>query len=107
MKKKTNKLKNLEKNRYSILTDDLSICYHCKKPADDVNEVYEGAKRITSIKLGCCIPLCRECHKLFHNHPIQFASQYEKECQRKFEELYSYEKFMSSFHYDYLWKERS
>lgn len=107
MRIKSNKLKKIEKNRFSILTEDLETCYNCKSKATDINEIYEGAKRITSIKFGCCIPLCRNCHKLFHYYPTQFASQFEKECQRKFEELYSYEEFMKNFHYDYLWKERT
>lgn len=102
-----NKIKRLEKNRYSILTNDLNTCYSCHLPATDINEIYEGAKRIASMKWGCCIPLCRKCHQLYHNYPIQFASKYEKECQKKFEELYSYEIFMNNFHYDYLWEERT
>jgi len=100
------KIKTLERKRFSILTDDLDQCYACPSPATDINEVYEGAKRKASMRLGCCIPLCRKCHRLFHDYPERFASKYEKECQRKFEELYSYDEFMKNFHYDYLWEER-
>ena len=41
MKKKSKKLAKLEKNRYSIFTDDYTHCYYCKKYAKtDIHEVY-------------------------------------------------------------------
>ena len=63
-----NKIKRLEKMRYSILTDDLSRCYICHAPKSDIHEVYEGARRIASMKYGCCLPVCRSCHNVLHNN---------------------------------------
>lgn len=40
IKRKTQKLQKLEKNRFSILTDNLDECYFCGKRKDDLNEVY-------------------------------------------------------------------
>ena len=40
IKKKTSKLQKLEKNRFSILTNNLEQCYICGKSKDDLNEVF-------------------------------------------------------------------
>lgn len=101
IKKKTTKLKQLEEKRWSILTDKLDTCYVCPKPKDDINEIYEGARRITSIKNGFCIPLCREHHRMFHEC-YQFALVYKKECQKKFEETHSREEFIELIKRSYL-----
>ena len=101
IKKKTTKLKQLEEKRWSILTDKLDTCYVCPKLKDDINEIYEGARRITSIKNGFCIPLCREHHRMFHEC-YQFALVYKKECQKKFEETHSREEFIELIKRSYL-----
>ena len=67
MKRKTTKLKNLEKNRYSIITNDLNRCIECFEKASDINEIFMGRNRLNSIKYGLCIPLCRRCHTKYHN----------------------------------------
>lgn len=48
--KKTNKLKQKEQNRKSILTNNLTKCYICGKPKQDIHEVFGGSNRQTSIK---------------------------------------------------------
>lgn len=101
IKKKTTKLKQLEEKRWSILTDNLEKCYVCPNPKDDINEIYEGGRRITSIKNGFCIPLCREHHRMFHEC-YQFALVYKKECQKKFEETHSREEFIDLIRRNYL-----
>lgn len=67
MRAKTAKLKNLEKNRYSIITEDLNNCIECPNKASDINEIFMGRNRLNSMKNGLCIPLCRKCHKKYHN----------------------------------------
>ena len=64
MKYKTNKLKKLENNRFSILTENLEKCYICGKEVVDVHEVYSGTNRQMSMKNGFCIPLCRTHHRI-------------------------------------------
>ena len=50
IKKKTNKLNRMERNRYSILTNNLDICWVCKMekdleiPRDDLHEIYPRQK---------------------------------------------------------------
>lgn len=76
MKYKTAKLKKIETNRYSLLTDDLNHCFiHKDRMADDINEIFMGRNRINSMKYGLCVPLCRECHSKYHidrNMQLQF-----------------------------------
>ena len=67
MRKKTTKLMNLERNRYSIITEDLYHCIECSEKASDINEIFMGRNRLNSIKYGLCIPLCRRCHTKYHN----------------------------------------
>lgn len=94
-------IRTLERNRFSILTDNLTKCYACPNPKLHINEVYEGAKRIASMKYGCCIPLCYDCHYRFH-HDRQFALKFKKECQKQFIKTYPDLDFISIFHRNYL-----
>lgn len=93
MKYKTNKLKKLENNRFSILTENLEKCYICGKEVVDVHEVYSGTNRQMSMKNGFCIPLCRTHHRI---------AQLDKETnlylkklfQKKYEETHTREEFI-------------
>lgn len=95
------KITRLERNRYSILTKDLDHCYVCGTYKQDIHEIYEGARRIPSMKYGCCLPVCRKCHQRFHNDR-EFALTYKKIFQEKFEKIYSKEKFLEEFKRSYL-----
>ena len=97
---KTNKLKQKEKNRKSILTNDLSKCYICGKTKQDVHEVYAGSNRQTSIKWNCTIPICRLCHTEWDSNK-EMRQAYQDECRNKFVELYSYDLFMKEFKKSY------
>ena len=69
IKKKSNKLAKLERNRFSILTDDLDHCYICKTmklrevPRQDLHEIFEGRNRQICMRYGFVAPLCRQCHE--------------------------------------------
>lgn len=86
IKKKSDKQKQLEKNRYSIFTNDFTKCYHChRKLKDDekfdLHEVYGGSNRTRSIKNGLVVPLCRICHSnedIINKLRIQLQKEYEK-----------------------------
>ncbi len=95
------KITRLERMRFSILTKDLSKCFLCGKPKNDIHEIYEGARRIPSMKYGCCIPVCRSCHNHLHND-YNFALPYKQLCQKKFNELYGKDKFIEIFKRNYL-----
>lgn len=95
------KIHRLERMRYSILTNDLDHCYICGAIKHSIHEIYEGARRIPSMKYGCCLPVCFKCHQRFHSDR-DFAIIYKKLFQVEFEKLYSKEKFIEVFKRSYL-----
>lgn len=102
IKKKSNKLAKLEKNRYSLFTDDLNICYICGRKKKDLHEIFGGRNRINSIKYGFILPLCRECHSLNQNNPF-FNDYWHKQGQTYWEEyMGSREEFIKVFRRNYL-----
>lgn len=102
LKKKSNKLKNLEAKRFSIITNNLKICYVCqKRKKDDLNEVFEGSNRQMSMKYGLVIPICRTCHTEYDLNK-ELRQKYQREAQKIFEEKYGHDLFMQEFKKNYL-----
>lgn len=101
IKKRTAKQNKLEKQRFSILTTDFTICYICGKPKNEIHELYGGCNRQTSMKLGLCIPICRLCHNRWEIDK-EFRKKYQSIGRNKFIELYGYDKFMQEFKKSYL-----
>ena len=101
MKKKSNKLAKLERNRFSILTDNLEHCFLCHNPKNDIHEIFGGSNRQTSIKYGLCIPLCRMCHSRLHND-TKYALYLKKIGQKSFCNAYPDLDFISVFGKNYL-----
>lgn len=99
-----NKIARLEKMRFSILTNDLSRCYLCGKPKDHLHEVFFGKNRINSMKWGCVVPLCFECHQgkfgVHNNHDADI--KLKQKCQFKFIKTYPTIDFLSIFHKNYI-----
>lgn len=110
IKSKTAKLSNLEKNRFSILTDDLEHCIICGKSPINKHEIFFGSKnRQNSIKYGLVIPLCTaehhnqvDCKGIHFNKELRL--EWQKKGQKKFMEYYrkSEEEFIEIFHRNYL-----
>ena len=102
MKVKSKKLAKLERDRFSVFTDDLKICYLCGKPKNDLHELLEGRNRINSIKFGYVIPVCRLCHSQIQNN-TEFKNVWAKKAQEHFEEnIGSRDEFLSIFRKNYL-----
>ena len=97
IKKKSNKLAKLEKERYSILTNNLKICYICKTKKEDLHEIYGGRNRKISIKNGFVVPLCRKCHQ--NNEILQ---KLQRELQKKYEKTHTREEFIKLIGKNYL-----
>lgn len=97
----TSKITTLEKNRYSILTNDLNHCYICKKPKQHLHEIYYGKNRINSMKYGCVVPLCFRCHNRIH-HDCTVDIQLKNKCENKFKEIYPDINFLDIFHRTYI-----
>jgi len=97
LKKKSNKLKQLEAKRYSILTNNLNICYVCNKhKKDDMHEVFGGSNRQKSMIWGLVIPICRGCHSEWDINK-ELRKKIQEKAKKKFYKLYSKEKFLQEF----------
>lgn len=101
IKKKSSKLAKLEKNRFSILTNDLEHCYMCKAKKQDLHELIGGKNRQASMKYGLVIPVCRKCHNLIENNEA-LKQKWHKVGQEEFEKQYKSENFMQIFRKNYL-----
>lgn len=86
IKKVSNKRNKLEKNRFSIFTNNFNQCYYCKRKVKeneklDLHEVYGGSNRLRSIRMGFVVPLCRNCHsneKVINYLRILIQKEFEK-----------------------------
>ena len=96
MKQKSNKLVKKEKNRFSILTDNLEKCYLCSNKKVDLHEIFRGRNRQKSIKWGLVVPLCRKCHSKITNDK-EFSKILEKKAKNVFVKKYTKEKFIEEF----------
>lgn len=96
-------MSKLEKNRFSILTKDLSRCYICGMPRQELHEVFFGKNRINSMIYGCVVPLCYEHHRgntgVHHNWLLD--DQLKHQCQKQFEKTYPNLDFLSIFYKNY------
>lgn len=90
----------------SLLSED-KCCYICKttKGLHKHHIYYGSANRKKSQKWGCFVTLCEAHHNLanegVHFNPLLDA-RLKKECQVKFEEKYGHQKFMETFHKNYI-----
>lgn len=100
MKKRSNKLAKLERNRTSLFTEDLDHCIICGKKKEHLHEVFSGRNRINSIKYKMVLPLCAKHHEEMHSN-INLADFYKKKGQVIFEKTYPDLKFEDIFRKNY------
>ena len=98
--KKSNKIRNLELNRYSIITNDLEHCYICGGKKEHLHEIIFGKNRVNSMKYGLVIPVCFKCHDYIHNN-IKLDNELKVKAQSIFEATYD-EDFVKVFHKNYI-----
>lgn len=101
MSKKSKKLAKMERNRISILTNDMEHCYVCGAKKDHIHEVCFGKNRLNAIKYGLVIPVCFNCHIKIHND-INLQNSHHKIAQKKFNEVYPELDFVEIFKRNYL-----
>nr|DAQ61943.1 MAG TPA: Recombination enhancement function protein nuclease, DNase, HYDROLASE.4A [Caudoviricetes sp.] len=102
LKKKSNKLKKLEAKRYSILTENLKVCYICTKDKkDDLHEIFGGSNRQKSMQWGLVIPVCRKCHDEWENNK-ELRKKIQKEAKEEFIKRNTKEKFRKEFGKNYI-----
>ena len=88
MKKKTSKLRLLEKNRYSVFYESLSMCCNCGSMYGITkHELLAGKNRQNSMRYGFVIPLCLTCHQRLQEN-ADFNKKWKVKAQDYFEENY-------------------
>ena len=100
LRQKSSKQTKIEKDRFSLFTDDLSKCYFCDNKKDDMHEIFSGRNRANSMRFGLCLPICRSCHIKCQNDPL-FNEIWHIRGQLKFEEVYPGLAFLGIFKKNY------
>ena len=102
MKKKSAKLAKLEKNRFSVFTDNLDKCYLCPNKKDHLHEIFAGRNRQNSMKYGFVLPLCEKCHSKYQNDAL-FNRKWYVICRNYFEKnIGTREEFIKTFRKSWL-----
>lgn len=102
IKKRTRKLDKLERNRFSLFTDDDSKCMLCGSDYQLTwNEVFRGKNRKLSMQYGLCQRLCLECHRKYQDDS-EFNDIWHKKGQETFNKEYPDLNFQKIFGINYL-----
>lgn len=103
MHNKSKKLTKLERNRYSVFSNDTKKCYLCdSKYKLTWHEIYSGRNRQNSMKYGLCLRMCLNCHSREQENS-QFNDYWHKQGQLYWEEnIGSREEFIKAFRRNYL-----
>ena len=103
LKQKSNKQKQIESKRFSILQENKNKCYFCDKRAVDTHELIKGRNRKKCIKWGLVVYLCRDCHRKTEEDS-SFYKETKKLAQIKWKEYYckSNEEFINEFGRSYI-----
>ena len=103
LKTRTKKQSKLERNRFSILTNDLEHCIICGAKKDHLHEIFFGRNRANSIKYGLVIPLCSLHHIEMHKNK-EWQEYWHIIAQKRFMEYYhkSSDDFIGIFKINYL-----
>lgn len=94
--------------RYSIITDNLRVCYVCKRPKECLHEVFFGtANRQKSIEYGLVVPLCNYHHN-FSDKGVHFNRELDLKLKKIGEKAFidhyksSVEEFIRIFGKNYI-----
>ena len=101
MKQRSSKLSKLERNRFSLFTDNMNKCYFCPNKKDHIHEIFCGRNRQNSMKYGLCLPICESCHSKYQNNFL-FNKEWHKKGQAIFSKAYPDLKFEDIFKKNYL-----
>ena len=96
IKKKSSKLAKLEKNRFSIITNNLDKCYFCNNKKMELHEIFRGRNRQKCMKWGLVVPICIKCHSKI-TIDKEFSSVLEQRAKQIFIKKYGKEKFIEEF----------
>lgn len=98
LKQRTDKQKELEDNRYSIIQKDLTRCFFCGGKPTDWHELIKGSNRKKSIRYGLCVRVCRKCHRKTEDD-IEFYKKTRLKAQLYWQKYYhkTEEEFIKEF----------
>ena len=68
----------------SIMTDDMTRCYVCGRPAEEIHHCMHGPDKKLSEEHGLMVPLCRECHNKVHHVGGELDRELKEDAQRAF-----------------------
>lgn len=102
IRQRTSKLAKLERDRFSLFTDDKSKCMFCGSTYKLTwHEIYPGRNRQNSMKFGLCLRMCLKCHEK-HQEDSTFNNEWHIRGQIKFNEVYPDLRFEDIFKINYL-----
>lgn len=103
MRYKSKKLARLEKNRYSVFYEDLSVCMNCGSTYQPTkHEIFEGRNRVNSMVYGFVLPLCLNCHQRLQEDN-SFNKKWKRKAQSYFEKyIGTREDFINIFRRNYI-----
>lgn len=105
IKSKSNKLAKLERNRFSLFSDNKDKCMFCPTTTNLTwHEIFRGRNRVNSMKYGLCLRMCLKCHELYQDDPV-FSYLWHKKGQAVFVKTYPDLRFEDIFRINYLDKE--
>ena len=100
--KKSKKLAKMERDRFSLFTDDDTKCMLCGSTYQLTwNEVYRGRNRKLSMQYGLCQRLCLSCH-MKYQEDANFNDMWHKKGQLEFIKNYPELDFTKIFGKNYL-----
>ena len=101
MKKKTSKLRLLERNRFSVFYE-LDSCMNCGSTYQlTKHEIFGGSNRQNSMRYGFVLPLCLKCHQTLQEN-TEFNQHWRTKAQDYFEEnIGTKEDFIKIFRKNY------
>lgn len=102
MKVKSKKLAKLERDRFSVFTDD-DKCFVCGSTyLLTWNEIYRGKNRQNSMEDGFCLRMCLDCHRKYQDD-VDFNEHWHREAQFYYEKnIGSRKQFLARYRRNYL-----
>lgn len=91
----------MERDRFSLFTDNMNKCYFCPNKKDHTHEIFCGRNRQNSMKYGLCLPICESCHSKYQNNFL-FNKEWHKKGQVVFQQIYPDLVFEDIFKKNYL-----
>lgn len=93
-------------SKKSIITDDMSKCFVCGRPATETHHIcYGSANRKLSDKYGLVVGLCYNHHRGnvgVHGGNKELDTYLKQTAQRRFQEVYPESDFLALFGRNYL-----